>query len=98
MNNVLGLDGKPKQPTSPVYHVRLCLVGSDDIDIKNWSKEKINIKEYQAQSAKVLFTDNNFHDEKLNQNFKQIVFMFYNKTISKIRCVSHILFLILNYS
>ena len=46
----------------------------DDIDIKNWSKEKINIKEYQAQSAKVLFTDNNFHDEKLNQNFKQIVF------------------------
>ena len=35
MNNVLGLDGKPKQPTGPVYHMRLCLVGSDDIDIKN---------------------------------------------------------------
>ena len=35
MNNVLGLDGKPKQPIGPVYHMRLCLVGSDDIDIKN---------------------------------------------------------------
>ena len=35
MSNVLGLDGKPKQPTGPVYHMRLCLVGSDDIDIKN---------------------------------------------------------------
>jgi len=35
MSNVLGLDGKPKQPIGPVYHMRLCLVGSDDIDIKN---------------------------------------------------------------
>ena len=35
MSNVLGLDGKPKQPTGPTYHMRLCLVGSDDIDIKN---------------------------------------------------------------
>ena len=35
MSNVLGLDGKPKQPIGPVYHMRLCLVGSDDIDITN---------------------------------------------------------------
>ena len=35
MSNILGMDGKPKQPTGSVYHVRLCLVGSDDIDIKN---------------------------------------------------------------
>ena len=35
MNNILGMDGKPKQPIATVYHMRLCLVGSDDIDIKN---------------------------------------------------------------
>ena len=35
MNNILGMDGKPKQPIGTVYHMRLCLVGSDDIDIKN---------------------------------------------------------------
>ena len=35
MSQVLGMDGKPKQPVGPTYHMRLCLVGSDDIDIKN---------------------------------------------------------------
>ena len=35
MNKIVGLDGKPKEPNSTVYHMRLCLVGSDDIDIKN---------------------------------------------------------------
>ena len=35
MNNILGMDGKPKQTIGTVYHMRLCLVGSDDIDIKN---------------------------------------------------------------
>ena len=35
MSQVLGMDGKPKQPVAPTYHMRLCLVGSDDIDIKN---------------------------------------------------------------
>ena len=35
MNNVLGLDGKPKKPTLDKYHMRLCLIGTDDIDIKN---------------------------------------------------------------
>ena len=35
MSQVLGMDGKPKQPTGTSYHMRLCLVGSDDIDIKN---------------------------------------------------------------
>ena len=35
MNNVLGLDGKPKKPTPDKCNMRLCLVGTDDIDIKN---------------------------------------------------------------
>ena len=35
MNNVLGLDGKPKKPTPDKCHMRLCLVGTDDVDIKN---------------------------------------------------------------
>ena len=35
MSQVLGMDGKPKQPVGPTYHMRLCLVGSDDVDIKN---------------------------------------------------------------
>ena len=35
MSQVLGMDGKPKQPIGPTYNMRLCLVGSDDIDIKN---------------------------------------------------------------
>jgi|TARA_B100000959_G_scaffold180546_1_gene188908 hypothetical protein len=35
MNNVIGLDGKPKKPTSHKYNMRLCLVGTDDIDIQN---------------------------------------------------------------
>ena len=35
MSQVLGMDGKPKQPVGPTYNMRLCLVGSDDIDIKN---------------------------------------------------------------
>jgi len=34
MSQVLGMDGKPKQPIGPTYNMRLCLVGSDDIDIK----------------------------------------------------------------
>ena len=36
MSQVLGMDGKPKQlAVGPTYHMRLCLVGSDDIDSKN---------------------------------------------------------------
>ena len=36
MNNVIGLDGKPKKPNpTPTCHMRLCLIASDDIDIKN---------------------------------------------------------------
>ena len=35
MSNVLGMDGKPKQPTGPIYNMRLCLIGQEDIDIKN---------------------------------------------------------------
>ena len=35
MNNVLGLDGKPKKTVPHKYNMRLCLVGTDDIDIKN---------------------------------------------------------------
>ena len=35
MSQVLGMDGKPKEPIGPKYNMRLCLVGSDDIDIKN---------------------------------------------------------------
>ena len=35
MSNVLGMDGKPKQPTGPIYNMRLCLIGQADIDIKN---------------------------------------------------------------
>ena len=35
MSNVLGMDGKPKQPTGPIYNMRVCLIGQADIDIKN---------------------------------------------------------------
>tara|TARA_R110002020_G_scaffold40728_1_gene120284 strand:- start:297 stop:626 length:330 start_codon:yes stop_codon:yes gene_type:complete len=36
MDNVIGLDGKPKKPNpTPTCHMRLCLIASDDIDIKN---------------------------------------------------------------
>ena len=35
MSNILGMDGKPKQPDGPTYNMRLCLIGQEDIDIKN---------------------------------------------------------------
>ena len=35
MSNVLGMDCKPKQPTGPIYNMRLRLIGQADIDIKN---------------------------------------------------------------
>ena len=35
MSNILGMDGKPKQPDGPTYNMRLCLIGQADIDIKN---------------------------------------------------------------
>jgi hypothetical protein len=34
-DKIVGLNGQPVKPLDGVYHLRLCLVGSDDIDIKN---------------------------------------------------------------
>ena len=37
-DKIVGLNGQPVQPVKPldnIYHLRLCLIGSDDIDIKN---------------------------------------------------------------
>jgi hypothetical protein len=34
-DKIVGLNGKPVKPLDGVYHLRLCLIGSDDIDIKN---------------------------------------------------------------
>ena len=44
MSNVLGMDGKPKQPTGPIYNMRLCLIGQADIDIKNNKKALDDLK------------------------------------------------------
>jgi len=34
-DKIVGLNGQPVKPLDGVYHLRLCLIGSDDIDIKN---------------------------------------------------------------
>ncbi len=34
-NKIVGLNGKAVQAQSEKYNLRICLVGSDDIDIKN---------------------------------------------------------------
>ena len=35
-SKVFSMKGEPiKQGKSPIYHMRLCLVGSDDLDLKN---------------------------------------------------------------
>ena len=54
MSQVLGMDGKPKQPVGTTYHMRLCLVGSDDIDIKR-NNEKLN--EFYTESVDSLVDD-----------------------------------------
>tara|TARA_A200000159_G_scaffold30131_1_gene26701 strand:+ start:1475 stop:1639 length:165 start_codon:yes stop_codon:yes gene_type:complete len=35
-SNIVGLNGKPAKPVEPkpIYNLRVCLIGSDDIDIK----------------------------------------------------------------
>ena len=35
MNKIVGLNGKAVEPKVGKYHLRICLIGSDDIDIKN---------------------------------------------------------------
>ena len=32
---IVGINGQPVKPLDGIYHLRLCLIGSDDIDIKN---------------------------------------------------------------
>ena len=34
-DKIVGINGQPVKPLDGVYHLRLCLIGSDDIDIKN---------------------------------------------------------------
>ena len=43
----------------------------DEIDIKNWSKKKLNIKDYEAEASKILFASNDFEDEYLDLNLNQ---------------------------
>ena len=35
MNKIVGMNGKPVEAKAGKYNLRICLVGSDDIDIKN---------------------------------------------------------------
>ena len=48
----------------------------DEIDIANWSKKKLNIKEYEAEASKILFANNNYEDEYLDQNFNQNIYRY----------------------
>lgn len=34
-DKIVGINGQPVKPLDGIYHLRLCLIGSDDIDIKN---------------------------------------------------------------
>ena len=48
----------------------------DEIDIENWSKKKLNIKDYEAEASEILLANNDYDDEYLDQNLNQNVYRY----------------------
>ena len=47
-DKIVGINGQPVKPLDGVYHLRLCLIGSDDIDIK---KGDLRVDTFRASGA-----------------------------------------------
>ena len=46
----------------------------DNIDYSSWSKKEINLDNYLIDSSKMLNVNNDFNEQPLNENLKQVKF------------------------
>ena len=71
----------------------------DNIDYSSWSKKEINLDNYLIDSSKMLNVNNDFNEQPLNENLKQVKFNyskidfanFYKKKISESKFIDVVL-------